>query len=328
MIKKYKFIRLIAFICLGLFFYIFFKLGPLNIWQIIKKVTWFNFLILFFLRFFSWLFRAAIWKKILSQYEKPLPLWHLFLARLTSHAVGYLTPTAKIGGEAARVLMVKKADKKKIFASVVVDKTIELVAMVMLFLTAVLVAVLYISMPNSKKISFIVLAVLIVALSVWLLRKQKKGLLIWIVDLLKKMKLKFTFLEKHRNKLKQTDTYISNFLTMKKGAFVKILFLYIFHALVWITEIYITFLFIGAENITFFDCFLLVILGAYSFSLPMIPASLGIYEITYVSLFALFSINIQFGLAMILIRRILGLIWAGLGMIPMLTNKSIQESEI
>jgi uncharacterized membrane protein YbhN (UPF0104 family) len=59
----------------------------------------------------------------------------------------------------------------------------------------------------------------------------------------------------------------------------------------------------------------------------MIPASLGIYEITYVSLFALLGINIQFGLAMILIRRIMGLSWAGLGMIPMLTKKNIKESE-
>lgn len=226
------------------------------------------------------------------------------------------------------MLMVKKVDKKKVFASVVVDKTIELVAMVLLFLTAELVAVLYLSMPYTRKIFFVVLAVLIVALSVWLLRKQKKGLLIWFVDLLKKMKLKFTFLEKNRKKLKETDTYISDFLTTKKGEFVKIFFLYIFYAMIWTTEIYITFLFIRAVNITFLDCFLLVILGAFSLSLPMIPASLGIYEITYVSLFALLGIDIQFGLAMILIRRILGLIWAGLGMIPMLTNKNAQESEI
>ena len=161
-----------------------------------------------------------------------------------------------------------------------------------------------------------------------MLRKQKKGLLIWFVDLLKKMKLKFSFLEKNRKKIKETDTYISDFLTTKKGEFVKIIFLYIVHALIWTTEIYITFLFIRAVNITFLDCFLLVILGAFSFSMPMIPASLGIYEITYVSLFALLGIDIQFGLAMILIRRILGLIWAGLGMIPMLTNKNTQESEI
>ncbi|MFC2161572.1 lysylphosphatidylglycerol synthase transmembrane domain-containing protein [Acidobacteriota bacterium] len=327
MIKQYKFIRIVAFVCLFLFFYIFFKLGPINILQIIQKVVWYNFLILFFMRFFSWLFRAAIWKNILAQYEKPPPLWQLFLARLSGHAVGYLTPTAKIGGEAARTLMVKTADRKKVFASVIVDKTIELVSIVLLFLIAELVAILYISMPNSKKISFIAFTILITALSIWLLRKQKKGLLIWFVDLLKKMKIKFTFLEKNRIKLKETDTYISDFLTTKKGVFVKTLFLYILHTMIWTSEIYFTFLFLKAEGITFLVCFLLVILGSVSFSVPMIPASLGIYEITYVSLFVLLGINIQFGLAMILVRRILGLIWAGLGMIPILARRNIQKSE-
>lgn len=327
MIKQYKIFRIVALVCLVLFFYIFFKLGPLNILQILKKVAWYNFLILFVLRFFYWLFRAAIWKNILAQYEKPPSLWNLFLARLTGHAVSFLTPAAKIGGEAARALMVKTSDRKKAFASVVVDKTSELVTIILLFLMAELIAVINIAMPNSKKISFFVFAVLIVVLAVWLLRKQKKGLLIWFVDLLKKMKLKFTFLEKNRIQLKETDAYISDFLTTKRGVFIKSLFLYLFPILIWTTEIYLTFLFMRAEGITFLVCFLLVILGSFSSVLPMIPASLGIYEITYVSLFALLGINIQFGLAMILIRRIMGLSWAGLGMIPMLIKKNIQESE-
>jgi len=247
--KQHKIFRIIAFVCLALFFYIFFKLGPLNIWQIIKKVAWYNFLILFFLRFFSWLFRAAIWKNILSQYEKTPSLWHFFLARLTSHAVSFLTPAAKIGGEALRGLMIKTRDRKKAFASVVVDKTIELVTIAMLFLAAELVAVLYISMPNSKKIFFFILAVLIVVLSIWFLKKQKTGLLIWFVDLLKKMKLKLTFLEKNRITLKETDTYISDFLKTKKAVFVKSVFLYIIHSLFWTTEIYLTFHFLKAEGI-------------------------------------------------------------------------------
>ena len=50
---------------------------------------------------------------------------------------------------------------------------------------------------------------------------------------------------------------------------------------------------------------------------PALPASLGFYEITYVSLFVLLGIDLEAGTALILIRRILGLVWAGIGIVPL-----------
>jgi len=322
--KQYKIIKIIAFISLVLFFYILFKLGPLNIWQIIKKTTWYQFLILIFLRFLYWSLRTLLWKTILSQYEEKIPFRQLFSARLAGHAVGYLTPSAKIGGEAVRILMLEKVNKKKTIASVVVDKTIEFLAFTLLFLIGVCAAVIIISMPASKKTLFVSMAVLLIMLAVGLFKKQKKGLLLWLLDLLKTIKLKFTFLEKNRDKIKETDSYISDFYTNHKGVYAKVFVLYLFHILLWAMEIYITFLCLGMENISYWDCFLLVILGAFAYSLPFIPASIGIYEITYLSLFVLLGIDIDFGLAVILLRRTMGLLWAGLGMILMLSKRTVQ----
>lgn len=323
--KQQKIIKVVAFISIGLFFYVLYKLGPHNIWQIIKKISWYQLLILFFLRFLYWAFRTFLWSTILSQHQEKIPFHQLFAARLAGHAVGYLTPSAKIGGEAFRILMVKKVSRKIVIASVVIDKTIEFLVFALLFLFGVGAAVITISMPDSRKIFFIGLVILLILVAAGLVRQQKTGIFIWLLDLLQKIKLRFSFLEKNRDKIRDTDAKISDFYTSHKGFFFRISVLYLFHFMFWVTEIFITFIYVGMENITYWDCFLLVSLGIFAYTLPMIPASLGIYEITYISLFVLLGIDIDFGLAMILLRRTMGLLWAGLGMIPMLRKRTVQN---
>jgi len=291
----------VVFISIILFFYVFYKLGPHNIWQIIKKISWYQLLILFFLRFLYWAFRTLLWSTVLSQHKEKIPFHQLFSARLAGHAVGYLTPSAKIGGEAIRILMVKKVNRKIVIASVVIDKTIEFLVITLLFLFGVCAAVITISMPDSRKIFFIGLVILLILLAAGLVKKQKTGVFVWLLDLLQKIKLRFSFLEKNRDKLRETDAKISDFYTSHKGIFLRVFMLYLFHFMFWVTEIFITFIYVGLENITFWDCFLLVSLGIFAYTLPMIPASMGIYEITYISLFVLLGIEIDFGLAMIFI---------------------------
>ncbi|MBW1789916.1 MAG: hypothetical protein JRK53_25430, partial [Deltaproteobacteria bacterium] len=49
---------------------------------------------------------------------------------------------------------------------------------------------------------------------------------------------------------------------------------------------------------------------------------LGTYELTYVSLFALLSIDLEAGIAVILVRRVIGLLWAVIGVIPLIKKGS------
>jgi uncharacterized membrane protein YbhN (UPF0104 family) len=53
-----------------------------------------------------------------------------------------------------------------------------------------------------------------------------------------------------------------------------------------------------------------------------VPGSVGVYELTYVTLFALLRIDMSAGMAVILVRRFVGLIWAGVSLIPLLRKRS------
>jgi uncharacterized membrane protein YbhN (UPF0104 family) len=102
-----------------------------------------------------------------------------------------------------------------------------------------------------------------------------------------------------------------------KKTFLIVFLLHSFIFLLWTTEIYLTLLFIGAEGITLIKSYIIVSLGAFVVLLPTMPASLGTYEITYVTIFVLLNLGADTGMTLILIRRIILLIWAGIGLFLM-----------
>jgi uncharacterized protein (TIRG00374 family) len=320
-----KIIRILAFASLALFIFVLIKAGPSHIWQNLKKLSWEKLAILVLLRLAYWLLRTMNWRLIMNKLKCDLPFLHLFGARLAGHAVGYLTPSAKIGGEAARVLMADRAGKKAVLASVTIDKTIELLAAILLVCVGVVLAIIRIAMPGVQKAVLMTLAVLISALVLFLFNKQKKSFFIWLADVLKKMRIKIPFIEKNREKIKVTDAYISNFYSDHKKTFFLVFVMYVLLVLFWTYEIYLTFHFVGAEQASYLDCFLIVTLGTFSLVLPVIPASIGIYEITFISLVTLVGIKIEYGMALVLLRRTFGLLLAGVGIIPILIKGRFQD---
>jgi len=313
--------RISAVIGFILFTIIIIKIGPEQIWDNIKKITWQSFLILFFLRLLYWTLRTLNWKIIFEQYEKDVSFFNLFWTRLTSHAVNQLTPSAYLGAEASRVMLVNSSKRKSV-ASVIVDKTIEIMVVLFFTMLGIIIALSRIRLKTNLKI--ILIAFILVAISgfFFLLVKQQKGFFGWIIKILGKIKLKFKFFEKNKKKIEETDIYISEFYHKQRKIFLVVFFLYTLMVLFWITEIHITLVFMGLKDISFVSSFLIISLGTVAFLLPIVPGSLGIYEITYIGIFAILGLGTDVGLTLVLIRRILALAWAGIGLIPLLKRKN------
>lgn len=315
---KKKIIRVSALIGIAIFVYIVYKIGPLQIWENIKKITWQNFLILVFLRLFYWVLRTINWKTIFEQYEQDTSLFHMYIARMCSHAVSQLTPSAQVGGEAARIYLVNSSSKKISLASVIVDKTIEYLTVIFFTIMGVTIALTRIPLPVKLKTLFIGFVVGATIFLLFILSKQRKGLFKWIINLLGKIKIRFKFIERNIEKIEETDKHISFFYRKHPRVFLKVFLLYSLLMLFWTTEIHLTLVFIGATNISFLDSFLITVLGNLAFMFPLAPASIGVYEVTYVALFALLRKGTDVGLTLVLIRRLIALIWAGIGLLGML----------
>jgi uncharacterized protein (TIRG00374 family) len=300
-----------------LFAFFFYQIGPEQIWKNIKEISIVNFLILFFLRVLYWVLRTINWKVILDEYEGRVSLLHLFNARMVGHAVSQLTLTAQVGSEATRIFMVNRSNRKVCVASVVVDKTIEFIAAIVFTIIGIIIIFYRIPLPGRVKTIFIGGVTICTLVLFFLFRKQKKGLLGWMVDSLARFRIRPKFLEKQREKIKETDEYISEFYRAHKWAFLKVFLLYSLLVLLWTVEIHLNIVYIGDTGISIVDSFLITVLGNLAFIFPFIPGSLGIYEATYIALFALLGRRADMGLALVVIRRILALLLAGFGLLGM-----------
>lgn len=312
---KKKFVRLFALIGVLVFAYIVYRIGPKEIWENITRISVNNFLILVGLRVLYWILRTINWKVVLDAYEDKTSLLQLFAARMCGHSVSQLTPTAQVGSEATRILMADCSSRKVSFASVVVDKTIEFITVVVFTIIGVILVFMRIPLPGKLKTIFIVGVGISAILVIFLWSKQKKGMLGWFVDIIGKLKIRLKFLENNREKIDETDEYISDFYRNHRRAFTGTFLLYALLILLWAVEIHLGLIFIGVKDLSFMDSFLITVLGNLAFIFPFIPGSLGIYEATYIGLFALMRMGAAEALTLVLIRRLIALLLAGLGLL-------------
>ncbi len=309
-----KILKLVWVVGLFLFAFLIYKIGPERILSNIRTLAVKNFLILFFLRFGYWLLRTFGWKVVSDSYGDKIPFLRLFAARLSGYAISYMTPSAHIGGEAIRTMCLKTPNRRKTLASVIVDKTLEIITAIFLAIAGFVIAIVKIPMPRELKVTFLGIALATTSFMIFILFKQKQGFFTWFFRALEKIKIRPRFVARYRDRLNETDTYISDFYAKHKVPFLLASAIHSFSIFFWALEIWMTLRFLGVVRISLLESFLIVSLGTFAFIIPAIPASLGTYDVTFLALFALFGIKTGAGMTAILIRRIIALGWAGAGL--------------
>ncbi|HPW17612.1 MAG TPA: lysylphosphatidylglycerol synthase transmembrane domain-containing protein [Candidatus Aminicenantes bacterium] len=318
-------IRIVGYAGFGLFVYLVVRTGPEEILRAIGRLSLGEIAALMALRFLYWLVRAVNWRALLAASGERPPFGHILGARIAGYAVSYLTPAGNIGGETVRIFCLDRVGRNKALATVVVDKTIEFLAGLSTVALAVVFLITGFALPERQKIGlFAAIAGLLLVLA-FLILKQRQGLFAWALDTLKKIKIRIPFFENRRDKILETDAHIADFYRKNPRLFLALFASYFAQAWLWALEIYLTFRFLGGSTPAFVKCFLIVTLGSFYSFLP-VPGSMGVYELTYVSLFALLRIEMSAGMAVILIRRVVGLVWAGIGIVPLVRKRSARPA--
>jgi uncharacterized protein (TIRG00374 family) len=314
-------VRFLGYAGFGLFVYLIVKTGPGEILKALGRLSLWEIATLMGLRFLYWLIRAVNWRALLFASGERVPFGPILGARIAGYAVSYLTPAGNIGGETVRIFVLDCVDRNKVLATVVLDKTIEFLAGLSTVALSVVFLITEFALPRRQKIGLFAAIAGLLLLLLFLILKQKQGLFTWALDTLKKIKIRIPFFENRRDKILETDAHISDFYGRNTGLFLALFASYFAQAWLWALEIYLTFRFLGGTTPTFFKCFLIVTLGSFYSFLP-VPGSMGVYELTYVSLFALLRIEMSAGMAVILIRRVVGLVWAGIGIVPLVRKRA------
>ena len=233
--------KALALVSLGLFVYLVLRMDVSRIWARILGLGSKGLMILLALRLAYWVLRAWGWALVLRAAGEALLPGRLLAARLAGHAVAYLTPAAKLGGEAVRVLHVRGVDRKTLLASAVVDKTVEFLAT----LTCIAVAFIWIlaqgSVPGIRFVTLPALSAVFAAALIWFYRKQKRGLFEWLLRGLTKIRLLGAPLEKKRESVRLIDARIAALYREQSRTLRLVFLIYLGLILVWALEIRLTF---------------------------------------------------------------------------------------
>lgn len=310
-----KFLNISLLIGLLLFILVIYKTGLRQIINDFRTISLVNFLILMALRLVYWISRTINWKLIIDDQDKKYPFSALLSARLADHAISYLTPSNLFGGEPVRAMMTPGTNRRRALATVIVDKTIELVSIISFTIIGVIVAISRIKMPGKMKVVFLTFSFGAAIFLFFLVIKQKKGFFTWLVKLLAKIKIKPRIIQRSQEKIVELDHHISNYYRHHPKLFFKAYAFYALTFFIWTYEIYLTLVYMDTPRITLLKSFLIITLTTIAAVIPTIPGALGINELTNVAVFVLLGLSPEKGVSLSLVRRVIALIYAGLGLL-------------
>jgi len=126
---------IIVFISFGLF------IRATDMQQVVMSVRLigYNFIFLIFITFFAYWFATIGWKYCLGRQAGDLSVMHLFIIRHIGEMVSLVNPASVVGGESAKVYLLKNRGlaKSNIIASVLISRVMMAFTQLLLFLLAV-----------------------------------------------------------------------------------------------------------------------------------------------------------------------------------------------
>lgn len=291
------------------------KVGLNEITTQMSKLGWGVFYVFAFP--LTWtLVQSFAWWRILTDDGSTVSLWHIILVKITGEAINNITPISFVGGDPYRIyLLQKKTGATESAASVVIDRTMFILAICLTLLTSLVLAWFTLPLPGSWRILFPVFTVGFFVFFVGLVLFQKRGMLQTVSRLMIRFKIKSSKLASWQSRLEMIDEQVGRFYDKNKRHFFEIMMLQYLARLLGAVEIYLIASLMHI-NINMAQCLFLTSLTILiNLAFFFVPGSMGVMESGYSALFYLLKLNPAHGVTIQIIRRIRTLFWTGVGLL-------------
>jgi uncharacterized protein (TIRG00374 family) len=267
-----------------------------------------------------YLVEAYGWKVTLGPSAKDIPFWRVLAIRTAGEVVNMTTPTAYVGGEPLKAYLLKKHHVPIVegLASVIIAKTTMTIAEVLFILLGIALAFWTVGADGSSG-QTVAAALLSVGLLLFgtaaFVFVQRRGLFTWILEFLRKIGLKISYLEAREEKLRSLDRTILDFYRHKRPAFYSSTGLFFLGWMAEALEVYVIIYYLGGPAMALsaisIGALAVLIKGGTFF----IPGSLGAQDGGNVLLLSAFGYSDVTGITFALLRRFRELVWIGLGLL-------------
>ncbi len=313
-----KTVIFLAFLILGIVLFIIsvYNSGLGNIIKVLKEFSLLKFLFfvgLSFLNFYLYSLRWEIITKVLFK-EKKIPSSTFFWNRMAAYALSYVTPSAQMGGEPLRIMLIEEegVPRKTAVSSTIIDKALEFSTLIIFIACGIVVALFDDRVLVFSKPVMAIAAALMLLLVFWFYYSSIRsiGFFSSIYKLLHLKKI--GRLQHLEEKLDSFEKEMNAFYHHNPRTLWILLGISIFTVLFILIEHFLVAWFMGVR-LTFLQAFLASTIPYFAYLLP-IPGGLGILESGHATIFALLGVSIN-AFAFVFIIRLRDFIFVLLGLI-------------
>jgi uncharacterized protein (TIRG00374 family) len=297
-------------------------IGPTSILLAVSDIGLFALVAMLLPSLLMYLLEAYGWRLTLRGHAAAVPFGRLLAIRTAGEVVNMTTPTAYVGGEPLKAVLLKPHGVPIIeaLASVITAKTTMTIAQVLFILLGIGLAFGLVGASASTDSGAPLLAALIgvglllfgIALFVMV---QRIGLFLGLLNVLRWCRIRIPYLEARVDKLAELDRTILDFYTRDRRAFLLSIACFFLGWLAEALEVYAILWFIGGPSV---NPLAAVSIGALSVFIKggtfFIPGSLGAQEGGNVLVLVAFGYSEVTGLTFALVRRVRELVWIAVGL--------------
>ena len=248
----------------------------------------------------------------------PLGLWRLFLVNRAGGAINQVTPTATIGGDVVRVLLLEHSmPREQALAMVVIAKASSTLAKMFYLALGLLYLTQYLPLPTELQLSLGLTITLITLGLIGFVAFQRYGLLSKLVQGLSRLRIGQERLQRLHRHLVPLDAQLVSYYTCYPWRFVRSLLLHVAAHVAYMLRTYLLLRFLLGDSAPGFAtaCMVVVAVDALDEMFFFVPARLGTLEGARFVVLSAFGVAQVYGLAFGLIARVDHLVWNGLGLL-------------
>lgn len=317
-----KYLRYIfALIGIGMLIPLVHKLGLHNIVEQLNKVKWWILPVLVIS--FSWnLTNAFGWFQFLKPLSDKLKFRDVLKVKIIGESISAITPLNFVASDPARAYILRhKLPMTELAASVVVDRTIQLISTIIVIMVGVASALVKLEfLPTNIKYGLPIVTTIAMIFMGFIFVHQHKGLFIFLTEIAQRLRIKRSFSTQTLQKLEAVDGHIQDFYKKNRIGFITALISYIVGRLLGILEIFV----IGHAVNSAFSLETALLLGSaapiLNFVFAFIPGAIGVIESAYSAMLYFLHAAPAIGITIQIVRRLRSVFWILVGFLLLGTH--------
>ncbi len=264
-----------------------------------------------------WLLAQTLaWHLTVEETGAHISFAQLLIIKITGDAINPLTPLGFIGGDPVRFSMLKKKMPGTISAvSVVLDRTVQSLAIVVMLIFTLILAPFRLDLPTAWKTFFPIMTAIMAGILWVSIHHQRKGVFVRLSHMAQKFGVSLKKIDSLREELQHIDQRLLHFYRHSPGRFLSVLICHLVGRLGLVFEIYVIAFLLGTPIHLDGALFMAMLAVLINIFFIFIPAGMGILEGGYGALGILLKIGPTAGVAIQLIRRLRALFWILVGVV-------------